>query len=53
MELALLEETYKLILPMIVHEKKNESLNRAHESFKEEMNKLPKDVITMSKYIAF
>lgn len=45
MEVALLEETYKIVTPLIGQEKKNESLNRAHETFKEEVAKLPKDVI--------
>ena len=51
---ALLEETYRIIQPMVAQqEKKNETMLTAHEKFKEEMLNLPQDVCQLTKYDDF
>ena len=52
--LSLLEESYYMIKPMVINsEKTNDILMVTHKEFKEDLNKLPKNIVKAQKYENF
>lgn len=52
--LGLLEESYKIMQPLILNlEKRNEGLVTLHDKFKEDMMVLPQNICKMQKYDEF